>query len=212
MRPNEEFSTLVAALLMFAVILIVIIVFALTFIQDAGGKTIMSTQALVVKELQMEEGFRSKPYEDTQGHWTVGYGHNLEGREFRLHELDFLFKDHINIPHTVNQYVKYWTHSPMSKEEAEYILEVDISYAESLVKNIYKEVWDQIEDQRKAALIDLGFNLGSRTYREFKKHIAATKELDWDKSANEILDSRAAKQNKKRYHRIANRLRGDQHD
>ena len=208
MQPNDEFSSVIAIVLIFAMMLIVIVVFALVFIEDAGGIGVMSVQALIVKELQMEEGFRGTPYKDTQDNWTVGYGHNLSGREFRLHELDFLFEEHVNIPHTVDQYVKYWSNSPMSKEKAEYVLEVDISYAENLVKSIYKETWDQFNDERKAALIDLGFNLGSRTYREFKKHIAATKKLDWDTSADEILNSRAAKQNKKRYHRIANRLRG----
>ena len=45
-----------------------------TFIEGVRmeDKAIMSTHALIVKELQMEEGFRSKPYEDTQGHWTIG--------------------------------------------------------------------------------------------------------------------------------------------
>lgn len=207
MRPDDNLPLLPI------IIFTLLFIFWMIFIhsKSAFGDTHMSAHALVVKELQMEEGFRGKPYKDTQGFWTIGYGHNLQGREFKLHELDFLFEEHINIPHTVDQYVKYWTHSPMSTEEGEYILEVDISYAESLVRSIYKEVWDQFDDERKAALIDLGFNLGSRTYREFKKHIAATKELDWDRSADEILNSRAAKQNKKRYHRIANRLRGS-HD
>ena len=211
MRPNDEFSMLATILLIFAMMIIVIIVFTLVFIEDATGDRHMSAHALVVKELQMEEGFRGKPYKDTTGHWTIGYGKNLEGRTFKLNELDFLFKDHVNIPHTVDQYVKYWEHSPMTKEEAEYILEIDISYAEIAVKKIYYKVWDQINDERKAALIDLMFNLGSVTYKEFKKHIEATKKLDWEQSAAEVLDSRAAKQNKRRYHLIAGRLRGS-HD
>lgn len=32
----------------------------------------------VLKRLRVEEGWRSKPYTDTVGVWTVGYGFNLE--------------------------------------------------------------------------------------------------------------------------------------
>ena len=31
-----------------------------------------------VARLQIEEGFRSMPYQDTTGHWTVGFGTNLD--------------------------------------------------------------------------------------------------------------------------------------
>ncbi len=31
-----------------------------------------------VARLQTEEGFRSVPYQDTTGHWTVGFGTNLD--------------------------------------------------------------------------------------------------------------------------------------
>jgi lysozyme len=31
-----------------------------------------------VARLQAEEGFRSVPYQDTTGHWTVGFGTNLD--------------------------------------------------------------------------------------------------------------------------------------
>jgi len=30
------------------------------------------------KLIERHEGWRSKPYKDTTGHWTVGYGFNLE--------------------------------------------------------------------------------------------------------------------------------------
>ena len=204
MRPDNDLPVL--WIIIFTLLFICWMIFI--HVNKAYGDKHMSAHALVVKELQMEEGFRGEPYKDTQGYWTIGYGHNLQGRDFKLNELEWLFQDHINIPQNVDQYVKYWQHSPMSKEEAEYILEIDISYAETAVKKIYYKVWNQINDDRKAALIDLMFNLGSVTYKEFKKHIEATKKLDWEASAAEVLDSRAAKQNKRRYHAIAKRLRG----
>ena len=38
----------------------------------------MSAIDLVLPRLQTEEGFRALPYKDTRGHWTVGYGCNLD--------------------------------------------------------------------------------------------------------------------------------------
>lgn len=33
---------------------------------------------LLLEELLRDEGFRAKMYKDTEGHWTIGIGHNLE--------------------------------------------------------------------------------------------------------------------------------------
>lgn len=32
----------------------------------------------IYSQLERDEGFRAKPYQDTEGHWTVGFGWNLE--------------------------------------------------------------------------------------------------------------------------------------
>lgn len=34
--------------------------------------------AILRAQLKRDEGFRGKPYRDTTGHLTIGYGHNLE--------------------------------------------------------------------------------------------------------------------------------------
>lgn len=38
------------------------------------------TRARLMADLKQDEGKRAQPYLDTLGHWTVGYGHNLEAR------------------------------------------------------------------------------------------------------------------------------------
>lgn len=37
-----------------------------------------TTRARLMADLKRDEGKRPKPYRDTLGHWTVGYGHNLD--------------------------------------------------------------------------------------------------------------------------------------
>jgi hypothetical protein len=38
----------------------------------------------VLETLRLSEGFRGKPYRDTVGIWTVGYGFNLEALQMPL--------------------------------------------------------------------------------------------------------------------------------
>lgn len=38
----------------------------------------MNAIDIVLPRLKTEEGFRSVAYRDTQGHWTIGYGTNLD--------------------------------------------------------------------------------------------------------------------------------------
>lgn len=32
----------------------------------------------IISQISRDEGFRAKPYLDTEGHWTVGFGWNME--------------------------------------------------------------------------------------------------------------------------------------
>ena len=52
-------------------------------------------QALLA-ELQTDEGLRLSPYVDTEGVWTVGYGHNLTARPISLAVAEMLLKDDVD--------------------------------------------------------------------------------------------------------------------
>lgn len=45
----------------------------------------------VAERIKGHEGCRLKPYRDSLGIWTVGYGRNLEAVEFTQAEVDFMF-------------------------------------------------------------------------------------------------------------------------
>jgi lysozyme len=111
------------------------------------------------------EGLRLKPYRCSAGKLTIGYGRNL---------------DDVGI----------------SEHEADVLLESDIIKAQALVYSVFKEEWVSLDlsYERYDALTDLMFNIGKTKFLTFKKMIQAIKDGDWDKAADELLNSRYASQ------------------
>lgn len=99
----------------------------------------------IIEQLKRDEGFRSKPYEDTKGKLTVGYGHNL-----KAHPIEWITPDTVITP-----------------EEAEDILHTDAS-------NVLEEMneklsWSQnLDDARHGVLWNMGFNMGVPDLLTFK--------------------------------------------
>lgn len=52
-------------------------------------------KALIRDELKRDEGLRLKPYLDTEGLWTIGYGRNLSDRGIDATEAEILLADDI---------------------------------------------------------------------------------------------------------------------
>ena len=88
----------------------------------------------------------------------------------------------------------------ISYDEAMFLLRNDIERAEKDLKKIFINFNDYDENVRMV-LIDMMFNLGFRKFMTFKKFIEAIKQGDLEKAAKEMLDSRWAKQVKKRAER-----------
>lgn len=81
----------------------------------------------------------------------------------------------------------------ISKEEALFLFENDINKV-TLELNKCFNFFQRLQATRKVALIDMCFNLGLTKFLGFKKMIAALEKLDYEIAANEMLDSRWAKQ------------------
>jgi lysozyme len=111
------------------------------------------------------EGLRLKPYRCPAGKLTIGYGRNL---------------DDVGI----------------SEREADILLESDIIKAQALVYSVFKEEWVNLDlnYKRYDVLTDLMFNMGKAKFLTFKKMIQAIKEGDWNKAADELLNSKYAEQ------------------
>ena len=113
-----------------------------------------------VKEMiKKHEGFRPKPYKDTKGNWTVGWGHLLKDGDTAL-----------------------------GRDLGE-VFEEDFQEA---IRN-YDSLGLTLDPTRKAVVIDMLFNLGltkiAHPKTGFKKMLKALKEHDYDKAANEMVDS-----------------------
>jgi len=127
----------------------------------------------IIEQLKLHEGFRSKPYKDTEGYLTIGFGRNLDAKG-------------------------------ISKEEGEYLLMNDLDEAFELLFD--KPYFNKLSEVRKKVLLDMAYNLGSKFF-QFKKMIAALKEDNYDKAADEMLDSLWAEQVGKRAKRLALMMR-----
>lgn len=112
------------------------------------------------------EGFRSKPYKDVNGQ-AVGYGFNLDA----------------------NPEIKVGKEG-MTKEEADKIFDRLYLKAEGIAKKYATaKNWEELNDDQKAVLTDLAYNMGNKIYK-FKKARTALIENDHIKFTKELKKSK----------------------
>jgi len=115
--------------------------------------------------LKRHEGVETHAYECSEGKTTVGVGRNIDQRGGM----------------------------GLSPDEVDYLLENDI---ERVIKELAGEYswFNDLDDVRKDAMIDIGFNLGATRLRGFKRALSAMERGDYKVAATEFLDSKWAKQ------------------
>lgn len=89
----------------------------------------------------------------------------------------------------------------ISNDEAFYLLDNDIQYFYSKLNEF--DWFLKLNDARKIALIDMCFNLGLKSFLEFKNMIAAIEKNDFDDASNHMLDSKWHEQVGNRAARLA---------
>lgn len=136
------------------------------------------------EQLKSDEGFRNKVYKDTLGNLTVGIGHKLTPDELkRFKEGDTFNEDLLN-------------------DMFEQDFEVARSDAEKFAP-------DDLPDEAMDIITNMAFQLGYPNLSKFKRFKAALKERDFNKAADEMLDSKWAseEQTPERANRLADRMR-----
>lgn len=130
----------------------------------------MTKNSLLIDMLKRHEGEVKKngrhvAYMCPAGHWTIGIGRNIDPNGG----------------------------IGLSDEEVDMLLEGDIL---RVMKELSAEYpwFDSLDDVRKNALIDIGFNLGATRLRLFKKALSAMGVADYSQSADEFMRSLWAKQ------------------
>jgi lysozyme len=90
----------------------------------------------------------------------------------------------------------------LSPDEIDYLLDNDMAEAELDARAIFSG-FDDLSDNRKAALINLAFNLGRTRLSAFTRTIEAINAGDFQAAAKEMLDSLWARQVGERAKRLA---------
>lgn len=63
----------------------------------------------ILDQLKRDEGRRPKPYQDTQGVWTVGYGHNLTTGALSEDAMTQILRDDLQTADTACRSLPIWT-------------------------------------------------------------------------------------------------------
>ena len=116
------------------------------------------------------EGWRTKPYKDSRGLWTVGVGHLIGNGK--------------TLP-------KEWDRE-LTNEEVRQLFEKD--FDEHLKQAQKTPGWDKANEAGRAGLIDLTYNMGGYWYTKFKKAAALLKDGNFKDAALELKNSAWYKQ------------------
>ena len=114
--------------------------------------------------LRRHEGVRNFVYLCSEGYETIGVGRNIADSGLGL-----------------------------SDDEVDYLLDNDIKRVREALNDEY--YWfGALNDARQEAMIDISFNLGQTRLRGFKKALDAMSTEDFDRAADEFMDSKWSEQ------------------
>jgi lysozyme len=122
--------------------------------------------ARLERRVSLDEGFRSKPYIDSLGYWTIGYG-----SRWILGE-----------PVTAET-------SKISESAARTLLRAGLWKAALDAQEIFPRL-DELGDVRREVLVNMSYNLGFTGLLGFRRLRARAAELDVEGMAEEMVDSR----------------------
>lgn len=147
--------------------------------------------------VRYDEGEKLSVYKDTEGYWTVGVGHLLTkdlSKEKAIKALDRL--------------VGHQSYGYINPEESRSLLEKDInSTVNGLSKSKLSLTYTTIDSPRRAALVNMCFQLGVNGVCQFNKMIQHLNNKRYEEAADEALNSRWAKQTPNRAKRVTDVIR-----
>ena len=125
----------------------------------------------LIERIGVNEGFRSKPYQCSEGVWTIGHGLTWLTKEESLHILTGRISQlHLKISDDLD-----W----------------------------YKDMPPEVQ----GVVLEMVYQIGYRGFCKFKKTISHLKEKEFKQAADEMLDSRWAKQTPNRANMLAQIVR-----
>jgi lysozyme len=129
-----------------------------------------------MKALELDEGFRGRPYYCPSDALSIMYGRNLDANPFTEEEGRFILGRDVR------------------RIEAE------------MSAFFGPDLWNTIGDWRRVALVNMRYQLGRSGFRGFRKMISAVRAKDWKMAAAEAADSKWADQTVLRSERVVTAL------
>ena len=143
-------------------------------------------------DLERDEGCERISYLDTRGNWTIGIGHLL-GPDPK------------------------WKGLIWSMENVDAQFQVDLGKVEAELDEALPW-WTSLDDLRQDVLVNMGFNMGVGTVGppaegllQFHNTLGAIKDGDYDSAADNMLESKWAKEVGERAKRLAEQMRTGVH-
>ena len=129
--------------------------------------------------LARHEGLELSAYQDHLGYWTIGYGHLIDSRKG----------------------------GKITEGQARVILHADV---DEVTYNLVRSYpwFRQLSTTRQMVLQNMCFQLGATGLAGFKNFLDALSHRQWGRAANEMLDSKWAKQTPERANELAELMRG----
>lgn len=95
---------------------------------------------------------------------------------------------------------------PISDRAVRVIFEDDVADAEADIRKLFYD-FDDLNDNRKAVVLNMMFNMGLPTFSQFKNTISLINHGEYGQAADAMLDSAWAKQVGERAVRLSNLMR-----
>lgn len=139
----------------------------------------MISKDIIIQRLCFNEGFKQYPYKCKAGKLTIGVGHNLDNCPLTKQEKEFIGHDGRS--------------KPITKAQAFYLLRNDI---ERVLNSLNRKIpwWKNLNEDRQYVLLDMCFQLGIDGLLGFKKMLSAMGIGNFERAAEECLDSKYARQ------------------
>jgi len=134
--------------------------------------------AMAMELIELHEARRNYLYWDSEDVPTIGIGFNLTRKDAK----DILARLGYDIEMVLTNAVTLWD------EEVDKLFEITVKEAEEGAEKSLKN-YDKLNDARKAAVIDMVFNLGVKGFRKFKDTRKAIENEDWEHIRKYLKDS-----------------------
>ena len=94
----------------------------------------------------------------------------------------------------------------LTEEEVDYLFGNDLQNTITDLQRNF-DWFDKLDQVRADVVVSMVFNMGISRFHKFKNTIAAIERGGWGAAANEILDSKAARDLPRRYHELSEMMR-----